>query len=152
MTPKAAVKSPSSEYERLEEVARPKPVRDLSQAWDERYRPLGEANEVVLSRIRHFCDEKRITLTALECMGTRFAVRNGGAVWLAWAASAQLNGSRIVTAVKSRELGSGQRTAEPGSPSSSRPSSAIYRRPTGTCSRAKATPRAGSSSSPARPQ
>jgi hypothetical protein len=115
VTPKAAVKSPSSEYERLEEVARPKPVRDLSQAWDERYRPLGEANEVVLSRIRHFCDEKRITLTALECMGTRFAVRNGGAVWLAWAASAQLNGSRIVTAVKSRELGSGQRTAEPGS-------------------------------------
>jgi hypothetical protein len=115
VTPKAAVKSPSSEYERLEEVARPKPVRDLSQAWDERYRPLGEANEVVLSRIRHFCDEKPITLTALECMGTRFAVRNGGAVWLAWAASVQLNGSRIVTAVKSRELGSGQRTAEPGS-------------------------------------
>jgi AAA domain len=48
-------------------------------------------------------------------MGTRWAVRNGGAVWLAWAASGQLNGSRVVTAVKSRELGSGQRTAEPGS-------------------------------------
>jgi len=104
-------------YERLEqEVARQraKPVRDLSPAW-KRYRPLGEANEVVLGRIRHFADAKRISLSALETMGTRFAVRKGGAVWLAWSASAQLNGSRIITAVKSRELGSGQRTAEPGS-------------------------------------
>ena len=104
-------------YERLErEVVQreQKPVRDLSGTW-ERYRPLGEADEVVLGRIRHFAEEKRITLTALECMGTRFAVRNGGGVWLAWAASAQLNGRRVVTAVKSRELGSGQRTAEPGS-------------------------------------
>ena len=69
----------------------------------------------MLARIRHFADEKRITLAALESMGTRWTVRNGGAVWLAWAASAQLNGSRVVAAVKSRELGSGQRTAEPGS-------------------------------------
>ena len=81
-------------------------MRDLSRAW-ERFRPLGEADEVVLGRITHWCDEKRISLTALECMGTRLAVRNGGSVWLAWAASAQLNGSRVVTAVKSRELGSG---------------------------------------------
>jgi len=69
----------------------------------------------VLGRIRHFADEKRISLSALECMGTRWTVRNGGAVWLAWAATAQMNGSRVVTAVKSRELGSGERTAEPGS-------------------------------------
>jgi hypothetical protein len=69
----------------------------------------------VLGRIRHFCDEKRISLTALECMGTRWTVRHGGAVWLAWATSAQLNGTRVVTAVKSRELGSGARSAEPGS-------------------------------------
>jgi hypothetical protein len=104
-------------YEQLErEVVQreQKPPSDLSGAW-ERFQPLGEADEVVLGRIRHFADEKRITLTALECMGTRWAVRNGGAVWLAWAASAQLNGTRVVTAVKSRELGSGQRTAEPGS-------------------------------------
>jgi hypothetical protein len=103
-------------YERLEqEVAHQrKPVRDLSTAW-EHYRPLAEANETVLTRIRHFANEKRISLTALECMGTRWAIRNGGAVWLAWAATAQLNGRRVVTAVKSRELGSGQRTAEPGS-------------------------------------
>lgn len=69
----------------------------------------------MLGRIRHFCDEKRISLTALECMGTRWAVRNGGSIWIAWAASAQLNGRRVVTAVKARELGSGRRTAEPGS-------------------------------------
>ena len=96
-------------YEQLEqEVAQQaKPVRDLSQAW-ERYQPLGEANEVVLGRIRHFAGEKRITLSALECMETRWAVRNGGAVWLAWAATAQLNGSRVVTAVADRvgEVGS----------------------------------------------
>jgi AAA domain len=105
------------DYDRLErEVAQreQKPPRDLSRAW-ERFQPLGEANESVLGRIRYWCEEKRISLTALECMGTRWAVRNGGAVWLAWAVSAQLNGSRVVTAVKSRELGSGQRTAEPGS-------------------------------------
>jgi len=104
-------------YEQLEqEVARQqsKPVRDLSRAW-ERFQPLDEANQVVLGRIKHFADTKRISLAALEAMGTRFAVRNGGGVWLAWSATAQLNGSRIVTAVKSRELGSGQRTAEPGS-------------------------------------
>jgi energy-coupling factor transporter ATP-binding protein EcfA2 len=104
-------------YEQLEqEVARQqyKPVRNLSRAW-ERFQPLGEATEVVLGRIQHFADTKRISLSALECMETRWAIRNGGAVWLAWAATAQLNGSRVVTAVKSRELGSGQRTAEPGS-------------------------------------
>jgi AAA domain len=105
------------DYDRLErEVAQreQKPPRDLSRAW-ERFRPLGEADEVVLARIQHFCEGKRISLTALECMGTRWTVRNGGAVWLAWAASAQLNGTRVVTAVKARELGSGERSAEPGS-------------------------------------
>ena len=91
-------------YERLEqEVVRQqaKPVRDLSPAW-ERYRPLGDANAVVLGRIKHFADAKRISLTALEVMGTRFAVRNGGAVWLAWSATAQLNGSRVVLIATAR--------------------------------------------------
>src|SRR6185437_13389991 len=103
------------DYDRLEEVARQrKPAHDLSVAW-ERFRPLGEADGVVLDRIQHFADEKRTSLSALEAMETRWTVRNCGSVWLAWAASAQLNGSRVVTAVKSRALGSSQRTAEPGS-------------------------------------
>jgi hypothetical protein len=53
-----------------------KAARDLSPTWDH-YRRLRDADEVVLGQIRCFADEKRITLTALESMGTRWTVRTG---------------------------------------------------------------------------
>jgi DnaB-like helicase C terminal domain len=91
----------------------PRLGRDFTAEW-ERLVPVEAAPGEELARVRRFCEGKGVTLAALTALDTRVALRGRGPdVLLAWAARAFPGGP--VTAVKYRDLGSGRRTAEPGS-------------------------------------
>lgn len=105
-----------SEYGRLEREANaPRRARDLSAAW-ERATPLAGLGPELRARVERFAESKRITLEALEALGTRLLVRGRGPEYLlAWATVARLDKRRVPTSVKYRNLADGTRSAEPGS-------------------------------------
>lgn len=105
-----------SAYERLEaEASKAKAPRDLSAAW-ERLQPLAQASPELRERVRRFAEGKRVTLEALEALGARIALHGRGPdLLLAFAGTARVDGRRVVTAVKYRNVADGKRTAEPGS-------------------------------------
>jgi AAA domain len=98
-------------YERLEaESRRPAKVTDHSAAWSQ-LEPIGSTNGSTRERVECFCAEKRITLAALEALGTRVRVDRHGGVELAWGYPAQVNGRQVITALKFRPLGDKERYA-----------------------------------------
>jgi hypothetical protein len=105
-----------SDYERLErDSERPRVVHDFGDRW-EKLVPLAKAPATVRERVDALCIAKRITRAALETQEPRIDFRGKGPdVYLAWAYRGRLNGRRAVTAIKYRDLGSGARSAEPGS-------------------------------------
>lgn len=102
-------------YDKLEqEVSRSKAARDLSRDWAQ-WQPLTDAPSAVRERIEAFAREKRITVGALELLGTRWRSHKGGAVALGWATFVSSNGHQVPSGIKFRLLGSGDRGAVPGS-------------------------------------
>jgi len=101
---------PAGAYRRLErEQTRPAEIRDHSAAW-ERLQPVAATNGTLRERIEQFAATKRITLDALEELGTRVEVRGKGPeIWLAWASAALRGDQRIVSALKFRNIGDGRR-------------------------------------------
>jgi hypothetical protein len=105
----------SAAYSRLaREQSREGLARDWSRAWD-RLVPLAEASEEVRMRVEQFAAGKRISLAALDALGTRIAIRKGGGVWLAWAGRNPAGDA--VTAIKYRPLGGGSHDCEAEKPS-----------------------------------
>jgi hypothetical protein len=103
----------SGAYARLEtEAARPGRVVDHAAAWAQ-LTPIGHADLQTRALIEAFCERKRITFESLDMLGTRFRVRKGGAVELAWGfpSGARQGGGRAITALKYRPIGDGQRYA-----------------------------------------
>jgi len=89
-------------YDRLrDEQERPtKRIVDWTATWG-RLEPLAAVGSDAAAALEHFCKAKRITVAALEQLGARIAVRQGG-YWLAFSGS---NGDGRVTALKYRPLG-----------------------------------------------
>src|SRR5215210_4484598 len=103
------------DYDRLERQATaPKPVRDLSAAW-ERLEPLEEALDrlpAVRERVDRFCDSKRIRAEDLAALGTRLAIRGGGPEYLlAWTYRRR----GVPAAIKYRNFETGRRENESSS-------------------------------------
>lgn len=98
-------------YDRLrdEQERPPKRIVDWTATW-ERLEPLAAVDADAAAALKRFCDAKRITVSALEQLGARIAVRQG-AYWLAFAGT---NGNGRVTALKYRPIGgsSHETTAE----------------------------------------
>src|SRR5687767_5021897 len=91
----------AASYDRLEaDQEKRRTVRDHSAAW-ERLTPLADVNGIVRERVENFAREKRISVEALEAIGTRVVVRRSGEVQLAFAGE---NGACSVTAIKYRPL------------------------------------------------
>lgn len=69
-------------------------------------------NGALRERVESFARDKNISLEALEALGTRVDVRGKGPeLRLAWASHATLAGHRVVTAIKFRDLATGDRSA-----------------------------------------
>jgi hypothetical protein len=93
----------SSHYAALAaEHDRPKRIVDHRHAW-ERLTPLPGIDDSVRGHVAAFAEQKQISLTALEALGTRVKVDRHGGVELAWAYRAPASGA--VTAVKFRPIG-----------------------------------------------
>jgi hypothetical protein len=87
-------------YRQLEqEAAKPKRLTDHSAAWRQ-MTPISGINGSTGDRIQAFADSKRITLDALDAMGTRVKLGDHGSIELAWACETPEG----VTAVKLRPL------------------------------------------------
>jgi hypothetical protein len=97
-----------SDYDGLQAAAErpPKKVTDHAAAW-QRLEPVGTCNSTTQERIEKFCAEKRITIAALEQLGTRVKVDRNGGVELAFGYPA----GGAITAVKLRPLGDKPRYA-----------------------------------------
>jgi hypothetical protein len=109
----AAAGDESAAYRRLEaDQEKPAPLlRDHSAAW-EKLRPLATLNGALRERVESFAASKRITLEALEALDTRIDVRGKGPeIRLAWASTTLIGGRRVVTAVKFRNIATGERQA-----------------------------------------
>ena len=110
--------SDSCEYARLaadeERPASKKRTVDHSAIW-ERLPGLAATNGTVLARIEHFAASKRISIAALEALGTRVKLDVHGGVELAWATTLTRPNGTIVSAIKYRPLGDKPRYAEPSS-------------------------------------
>lgn len=103
----------SAAYRRLEaEQEKPAPqLRDHSAAW-EKLQPLAKLNGTLRERVESFAASKRITLEALEALDTRVDVRGKSPeIRLAWASTTLIGGRRVVTAVKFRNVATGERQA-----------------------------------------
>ncbi|HEX5582516.1 bifunctional DNA primase/helicase [Gaiella sp.] len=106
-----------SDYARQErDAARATAPRDLTRVW-ERLTPLASAPAGVVERVDELCATKRISRATLEHVeGVRYRSRGKGPeLLLAWAYEGRLNGHRVVTAIKYRNLGTGARDNEDGS-------------------------------------
>jgi hypothetical protein len=104
----------SAVYERLERESAGL-ARDLTATWD-RLRPLEALEGRTLGLVEQFAAGKRITLDGLAALDTRWRlVGRGPELELAWAGWHGVNGRRVVTAVKFRNLATGARVAENGS-------------------------------------
>jgi len=102
------------DYDRLERSDRaPKRVVDHSATWA-KLEPVGSLNGQTEERLRSFCASKRITLEALEALGSRVALRRGGRVELAFAGE---NGQGAVTAIKYRPIGGSSHDSSAEAPS-----------------------------------
>lgn len=102
----------SAAYRRLErEEEGPSELHDYSAAWD-RLQPLAAVNGTLRERLEAFAASKRISLAALEALGTRVDVRGKGPeIRLAWAYPALRGGRVIVPALKFRDVTTGAREA-----------------------------------------
>ncbi len=100
------------DYEHLERDAEQRQkIRDHSAAWS-KLTPLGELNGSLRERVEQFAAARRISLDSLEALGTRVQVRHpSGEVRLAWASVVELDGRQVVTALKFRQLTTGERDA-----------------------------------------
>ena len=105
-----------SDYDGLQTAAErpPKRLSDHTAAWL-RLEPVSSCNGTTRDRIEHFCETKRITVAALEALGTRVKVDRHGSVELAFAYPANRgNGHSFIPALKFRPLGDKPRyAAEP---------------------------------------
>jgi hypothetical protein len=100
-------------YRRLSaEQEKPAPeLRDHSAAW-ERLEPIATLNGTLRERIESFAASKHITLAALEALDTRIDVRGKGPeIRLAWASTTLIGERRVVTALKYRNIATGERQA-----------------------------------------
>jgi hypothetical protein len=79
---------------------RPRTVRDHTQTW-ERLRRIGDAPDSVRAELARFCESRRITLEALEQLGTRVTRRRDTGLCLAYAGT---NGNGVVVAIKYRPI------------------------------------------------
>jgi hypothetical protein len=104
-----------ADYDRLEHSERStaKRVIDHSEKWAT-LEPVASVNGQTGERIRAFCESKRITVAALEALGTRVAVRRGGKVELVFAGD---NGAGAITAIKYRDVGGDSRDSYTETPS-----------------------------------
>ena len=142
---------PDRDYDRLERSDRaPKRVVDHSAKWA-KLEPVANVNGQTEELIKVFCDEKNITVGALEALGARVAYRRGGKLELAFAGD---NGAGAVTAIKYRPIDgtSHDSTAEAPRPGCGRSSSGNTTRSTGSSPKAKQTPPASTTSSGTSPR
>jgi hypothetical protein len=104
-----------ADYDQLELSERaPKRVVDHSATWAT-LEPIASVNGQTEQRIRAFCESKRITVAALAALGTRFAIRRGGKLELAFAGD---SGAGAITAIKYRDVGGDSRNSYTETPSS----------------------------------
>ncbi|PWU23556.1 MAG: hypothetical protein C5B48_08415 [Candidatus Rokuibacteriota bacterium] len=95
------------DYDRLEqETSEPKRVVNHAERWRQ-LEPVGVVNGPLGERIRFFCDEKRISVEALQALGTRVRIDANGGTELAWGYLHR----DVVTAIKYRPLGDKPRYA-----------------------------------------
>jgi hypothetical protein len=82
---------------------KPNRLRDLTNEW-ERYAPLADLPAAALARVEAFCESKRITVEALEQLGTRARVNRHGGVVLAYPRYAGVDDGSIVCGIRLRDL------------------------------------------------
>ena len=99
-------------YEQIaEQLERRGAPRDLAGVWEE-LTPLEDAAPEVRARVERFAETKRLTLEALEAIGTRLSLRGRGPdIVLAWAAYGRVAGRRTRARMTSSALGQLARSA-----------------------------------------
>jgi hypothetical protein len=88
-------------YDHLLRNGRPRNVRDHTAAWN-RLAPIADASPTALAAVEAFCDRKRITVAALEALGTRVTHRGDMGLCLAYAGRSPATGH--VVAIKYRPI------------------------------------------------
>ncbi len=68
-------------------------------------------NGTLRERIDAFCATKRISVDALQTLGTRVDTRRNGSIRLAWSFPTMVNGKPTIDAVKFRDIATGERDA-----------------------------------------
>lgn len=109
------------EYDELvrdHEGRRQRSPRDLSAEW-ERMQPLSDAvraSQGIRERVEALCAAKHLAVEQLFALDARALVRGRGPEYLlAFAYTARRGGRRVPTAIKLRNLATGERSAVPGS-------------------------------------
>lgn len=102
-------------YHELRAHQEERPVRDLGLRW-QALTLIDKAQPEIQAKLERFCHGKGISVQGLAAQEARVALHGRGpTVFLAFPGYARLRGQRVVSAIKYRDIETGQRKAEAGS-------------------------------------